>query len=274
MRSQLLTSKQQLAEDIQNNSTAYKKKFTSLNLRITQARRRLCHDAAAIFDLQFIDGKSYIGNLSLPDFDTIRKQQMIKMDKTSYAIQLAGHLLVLFALYLGLKLPFELQPPVLNEEFSVVYRQSKKVLRLNLHGETAAAENDALNNSALVLSVLAYDVAWVAYSQGINVKDTNGRIAAHQVGRMLDAIASQSESSVDQLGPTSHSTAYNFMRAAVFPVNYEDESYQLDFVQLLDIIRHGLTAGTSVVDDNSRQNWELVPGDLGLSGRWTNIYNT
>ena len=196
------------------------------------------------------------------------------MDKFSYATQLAGHLLVLYVLYLGLKLPFELQPPILNEEFSVVYRQSRKVLRLNLHGETTAAEIDALNNSALVLSVLAYDVAWVAYSQGICLKDKNGKIAAHQVGRMLDAIANQSESSVDQLGPTSHSTAYNFMRAAVFPVNYEDETYQLDFVRLLDTIRHGLSAGTSAADDSSKQDWELVPDDLGLSGRWTNIYNT
>ena len=73
MRCQLLPSKQQLAEDIRTNSTAYKKKFTSLNLRITQSRRRLCRDAAAIFGLHIVDGKSYIRNLLLPDFDTNSK---------------------------------------------------------------------------------------------------------------------------------------------------------------------------------------------------------
>lgn len=160
--------------------------------------------------------------------------------------------------YLGLKLPWEVVLPAPDSPFATirgVFRErhvSTRPLHLSTTLTTLARDESVTHNKFIEgVAMLAHNVAWLCFSQGLEISDADEACApGHNLWRLLvprdtGAMANPG------FGRASHATANGNLATA--PGQVMMSKFKISYKMIADRIRYTLHGDAIVAD------WDLVP---------------
>lgn len=264
-----INDKQGLLESVQRDIKRANQKWKLLYGRTAEARGFLCREAAGLHGLRLKRRRSgrveyTIGGVVIPNLLT----DLNVHAHTAFNVSLdhLAHLLVLVSHYLGLKLPHEIVLPARDNPFtslrSVLNNRhlATRPLYTNLPLSTLSREDPSTHSKYIEgVSMLALDVAWLCYSQGLEINEVeDASNVGHCMWKLLVAKDSTA-SNANLFGRTSHATINGNLATA--PGEAMMVKFKLRYNTIADRIRYTLQGETIVAD------WDLVPEAEGGSAK-------
>ncbi|KAI5798839.1 UV radiation resistance protein and autophagy-related subunit 14-domain-containing protein [Geopyxis carbonaria] len=250
-----------IAESTQRDIRRQNHKWKALYNRTAEARSFLCREAAGLYGLRIKRKKSgrvdyLIGGVPIPNLLNDLNAQTFAITNTS--IESLSRLLVLVSHYCGLKLPNEIilpgngnpltsiRGPLYNRHFAT------RPLHVESAFSTLSRDNPTTYGKYIEgVSMLAMDIAWLCFSQGLEVNNVDDACNIGQnMWRLLIAKDSTAMNTTT-FGRTSHATANGNLATALGQSIMG--GFTLGYMAIVDRIRCTLQAETIVAD------WDLVP---------------
>lgn len=205
-----------MLDSISRETRRTKQKWNALQNRTAEARTYLCKEAASLYGLKMKRRKKgtveyIIGNVQIPDLQELGSHPPLL---TSTSFMHLSHLLMLVSHYLSLKLPYEITPPARDRPLpSVKGSHNIRPRPLHLPMPLAELSRDDTAQYSLFLegaAMLAYNIAWVCYTQGLEIADTEEAMRpGWNIWRLLVAGAGGVENG--KFGRWSHGSAGAFL---------------------------------------------------------------
>lgn len=235
-------------------------KWRVLYQRTGEARGFLCREAAGLVNLRLKRRKSgkheyMIAGVQIPNLLT--DLNVLPPTTINVALEHLAHLLVLVAHYLGLKLPAEIQLPEQGRPFPTIRgvlsnrHVTSRPPRIDSALSTLAQENPSAHSKFIEgVSMLAWDIAWICYSQSLLINELEDACnIGYNMWKLL--VAKDSTAATNpSFGKTSHSTIHGNLTYA----KYEPlmGGFKLRVSVVADKIRSTLQGETIV------SGWDLV----------------
>lgn len=272
---------EQIAASCQRDTKRLNQKWKALYTRTAEARGFLCREAAMLYGLRQKRKKSgktehTIGGVAIPNFlqdlngNTNMATMSPRLQGTDFhqsghhytqittSLGHLSHLLVLISHYLGLKLPNEIILPSRDAPFTLIrgVLNNRHMATRPLHLEFPLSQLSRENPSAHTkfiegISMLSINIAWLCFSQGLDVSDIDDACKpGWNMWRLLTA-----KDSTAAIGPmfgrTSHATANgNLATATGQAIMWK---FKLGYNVVVEKIRYTLQGETI------GQEWDLVP---------------
>lgn len=169
-----------------------------------------------------------------------------------------AHLLVLVSHYLGLKLPNEIVLSGRDNPYTSLrgLLNNRHMAARSLHAESPllalARENPTAHSKFIEgVSMLALDIAWLCYSQGLHINEVEDACnIGHCMWKLLVAKDSTAVTN-PSFGKVSHATINGYLASSRFEPVMRD--FKLRYNLIADRIRYTLQGETIVAD------WDMVP---------------
>jgi hypothetical protein len=257
--------------------TRLKEKRDLIHQNIAIARRSRCKEAADLLGLTRISSKEEmfsIAGIPLPDLHLLKSMfycYLAYADYTPMTVMLgishASHLLTLLTDYLSLKLPHEVLPPSRGISYFTIRRTTRQSKSLPLYLPPEAFSSTSarawsskkikdipdLEQFVEALSLLAWNVAWVSWSQQLWPYSNSAQepLECCRLGRNLQALVNSSK-----IGFISHGSTLDYLpiqlSAGVLP------PFPLSVEGILNVIMGALEEDKN--GDGDGGGWDMVEG--------------
>lgn len=254
-------------------------KWKLLYTRTAEARSFLCREAAGLYSLRLKRKRSgkveyTIGNVVLPNLLTdLNCRLWVRGEVTgqlanggtvhphtnlNVSLDHLAHLLVLVSHYLGLKLPNEIILSGRDNPFTSMrgLLNNRHMAIRPLYVESPLSQLSRENPTAHSkfvegVSMLALDIAWLCFSQGLSVNEVeDASNIGHCMWKLL--VAKDSTAATNHsFGKMSHATNNGFLASA--KLESAMSGFKLRYNVIADRVRYTLQGETIVAD------WDMVP---------------
>lgn len=256
-----LANRRAMAEEkLQKEMKRTKQRWSLVQAKIADARSYLCYEAASLYSLKQRRRRGgvieyYIGGNPIPSLNELPVHSTI-LTTTTF-----GHLcnlLMLISDYCGIKLPYEVTLPGKYNEYPTIKAPSSsnpRLLHLNIPLTTLSRDNS--NNYILFLegaSMLAYNVAWLCLTQGLEVSSVDE--AMHPGKNLYTLLIGGGHGPSNNFGRWSHATTgAGFLggpegNRLIWEWNVDIR----EIVKKLEMVVHS---------QNMKQEWDLVEEIVG-----------
>ena len=246
--------------NLESQMEASKTKDASIQRKIARSRKSLICDLAILYGLENRENSTLIASLSIPDLACLADQNPVK---TTAVITICCQFVVLLADYLGLKLPYEIMMPHKDSNFCTLKSDPSISIPLTFDQEAVDGSNAiALDMMSSSFAMLAYDIAWLAWTQGAFYQIKNSEKEkiksaskfACRIGLVLSTLIKSAYSRNSGLGKVSHLSPGDITSLPFMLYGPPEESFGLSIKSLESMIKEGLQRKKS----GRLHEWQLI----------------